>query len=139
MLLPTEAQPLLAAFLPHFSHPTYTRFVVLTAGALSLLVADATHAQAVDGLTLTQVHALAVQDATQAHSAESVALGQVHVLTVADARHTHTADTVTLSGLDLNPVTATVQDAGHTATVEDAGHTATARDAGHTATAREMT
>jgi hypothetical protein len=34
MLLPTEAQPLLAAFLPHFSHPTYTRFVVLTAAAI---------------------------------------------------------------------------------------------------------
>src|SRR3954454_4321366 len=34
MLLLNEAQPLLAAFLPHFSHPTYTRFVVLTAGAI---------------------------------------------------------------------------------------------------------
>ena len=34
MLLPAEAQPLLAAFLPHFSHPTYTRFVVLTAAAI---------------------------------------------------------------------------------------------------------
>lgn len=34
MLLPTEAQPLLAAFLPHFAHPTYTRFVVLTAAAI---------------------------------------------------------------------------------------------------------
>jgi hypothetical protein len=34
MLLPTEAQPLLAAFLPHFTHPTYTRLVVLTAAAI---------------------------------------------------------------------------------------------------------
>ena len=34
MLLPAEAQPLLAAFLPHFSHPTYARFVVLTAAAI---------------------------------------------------------------------------------------------------------
>ena len=34
MLLPTEAQPLLASFLPHFSLPTYTRFVVLTAAAI---------------------------------------------------------------------------------------------------------
>jgi hypothetical protein len=34
MLLPPEAQPLLAAFLPHFSHPTYTRFVVLMAAAV---------------------------------------------------------------------------------------------------------
>jgi hypothetical protein len=34
MLLPTEAQPLLGAFLPHFARPTYTRFVVLTAAAI---------------------------------------------------------------------------------------------------------
>lgn len=34
MLLPAEAQPLLAAFLPVFTHPTYTRFVVLTAAAI---------------------------------------------------------------------------------------------------------
>lgn len=34
MLLPAEAQPLLAAFLPHFTHPTHTRFVVLTAAAI---------------------------------------------------------------------------------------------------------
>src|SRR5882757_7472094 len=34
MLFPAEAQPLLAAFLPHFTHPTYTRFVTLTAAAI---------------------------------------------------------------------------------------------------------
>ena len=34
MLLPAEAQPLLAAFLPHFSQPTYARFVTLTAAAI---------------------------------------------------------------------------------------------------------
>ena len=34
MLLPPEAQPLLAAFLPHFTGPTYKRFVVLTAAAI---------------------------------------------------------------------------------------------------------
>ena len=34
MLLPAEAQPLLAALLPHLSRPTYTRLVVLTAAAV---------------------------------------------------------------------------------------------------------
>ena len=34
MLLPVEAQPLLAVLLPHFSQPTATRFVVLTAAAI---------------------------------------------------------------------------------------------------------
>lgn len=34
MLLPVEAQPLLAVLLPHFTQPTATRFVVLTAAAL---------------------------------------------------------------------------------------------------------
>src|SRR4051794_12587146 len=34
MLLPAEAQPLLAAILPHLSRPTYTRLVVLTAAAV---------------------------------------------------------------------------------------------------------
>jgi hypothetical protein len=34
MLLPLEARPLLAAFVPHFSHPTYTRFVTLMAAAI---------------------------------------------------------------------------------------------------------
>lgn len=34
MLLPLEAQPLLAVLLPHFSQPTATRFVVLTAAAI---------------------------------------------------------------------------------------------------------
>ena len=34
MLLPTEAQPLLAAFLPHFPHPTDPRFVGLLAAAI---------------------------------------------------------------------------------------------------------
>lgn len=34
MLLPAEAQPLLAAFAPHFSHSTHIRFVALTAAAI---------------------------------------------------------------------------------------------------------
>ncbi len=34
MLFPAEAQPLLAAFLPHFTTPTYTRFVTLAAAAI---------------------------------------------------------------------------------------------------------
>ena len=34
MLLPVEAQPLLAALLPHFTHPTASRVVVLTAAAI---------------------------------------------------------------------------------------------------------
>jgi len=34
MLLPVEAQPLLAVLLPHFTPPTATRFVVLTAAAI---------------------------------------------------------------------------------------------------------
>src|SRR5438128_11611942 len=34
MLLPVEAQPLLAVLLPHFTRPTAARFVVLTAAAI---------------------------------------------------------------------------------------------------------
>lgn len=34
MLLPVEAQPLLAVLLPHFTQPTATRFVLLTAAAI---------------------------------------------------------------------------------------------------------
>ena len=34
MLLPPEAQPLLDAFLPHFTQPTYARFLVLAAAAV---------------------------------------------------------------------------------------------------------
>ena len=34
MLLPAEAQPLLAAFAPHLTAPTYARFAVLTAAAI---------------------------------------------------------------------------------------------------------
>jgi hypothetical protein len=34
MLLPVEAQPLLAVLLPHFTQPTAARFVVLTVGAI---------------------------------------------------------------------------------------------------------
>jgi hypothetical protein len=34
MLLPAQAQPLLAALLPHLTRPTYTRLVVLTAAAV---------------------------------------------------------------------------------------------------------
>ncbi len=34
MLLPAEAQPLLAAFLPHITTPTYTRFVTPAAAAI---------------------------------------------------------------------------------------------------------
>ncbi len=34
MLLPAEAQPLRAAVLPHFTRPTYTRFVTLAAAAI---------------------------------------------------------------------------------------------------------
>ena len=38
MLLPVEAQPLLAVLLPHFTQPTATRFVVLTAAATTIKV-----------------------------------------------------------------------------------------------------
>lgn len=34
MILPPDAEPLLAAVAPHFTHPTYTRFIVLTAAAI---------------------------------------------------------------------------------------------------------
>jgi len=34
MLLPVEAQPLLAVLLPHFTHPTAARFALLTAAAI---------------------------------------------------------------------------------------------------------
>jgi hypothetical protein len=34
MLLPAEAQPLLAAFLPHLTQPTFARFVTLTAASI---------------------------------------------------------------------------------------------------------
>ena len=34
MILPADAGPLLAAFAPHFAHPTYARFLTLTAAAI---------------------------------------------------------------------------------------------------------
>jgi hypothetical protein len=34
MILPADAGPLLAAFAPHFTHPTYARFLTLTAAAI---------------------------------------------------------------------------------------------------------
>ena len=79
----------------------------------SLVVADAAQAQTADAITLSQVHALAVADATQAQSTDGVALTQVHQLAVADAVQTHTADQVTLTQT-------------HQLTVADASHAQTA-------------
>jgi cyanophycinase-like exopeptidase len=47
MLLPLQARPLLAAFLPHFSHARYTRYVTLMAAA-SLTPGRRTVANAVE-------------------------------------------------------------------------------------------
>ncbi len=62
-----------------------------------LTVADATHAHAADGLTLTQLHLLAVADAAHAHLADALTLTQTHVLALADALHAHAADAVVLT------------------------------------------
>lgn len=63
----------------------------------SLVVADATQAQAVDNISLTQTHVLAVADAAQAQSVDTLALTQLHLLTVADAAQAQSVDNLTLT------------------------------------------
>lgn len=72
---------------------------------VTLTVADAAHAHAVDAPTLTQAHTLAVADAAHVHSADALALTQVHVLAVADAAHSHAVDALTLAQTHLLLVT----------------------------------
>lgn len=70
-------------------------------GAVSLVIADATHAHTADGLTLTLQSALSVADATHGHAADNLTLTTTGStsLTVADATHAHTADSPTLTVL----------------------------------------
>lgn len=76
---------------------------------VTLTVADAAHAHAVDAPTLTQAHALAVADAAHGHTADAPTLTQAHSLTVADATHAHAVDAPTLTQ-------------AHTLVVDDAAH-----------------
>jgi hypothetical protein len=84
-------------------------------GAVDLVIQDATHGHAADGVSLTQQHQLAVQDAAHAHSADNLALTQQHELAVADATHGHTADNLTLSTDGM----LTVADSTHAHTAEN--------------------
>ena len=61
-----------------------------------LVVADAAHGHATDGIALTQAHTLVVADADHAHASDGVALTQAQELAVADALHAHAADNVVL-------------------------------------------
>jgi len=65
--------------------------------AVDLVVADATQAETVDNLTLTQVHALAVADARELQTVDNLALTQVHALTVADATQAELVDNLALT------------------------------------------
>lgn len=69
----------------------------LAGGAIDLVVADATQAQTVDNVTLTQVHVLSVADATQAQTVDNIALTQAHTLAVSDALQAQTSDTLALT------------------------------------------
>lgn len=64
-------------------------------GGISLVVADSTHAHAVDNVALTQAHALVVAEATHAHTADNIVLSIADVtLFVADSVHAHSVDEV---------------------------------------------
>lgn len=68
-----------------------------TAGAINLVIAEASHGHAADNLALTQAHVLAILDAAHAHAADVLALTQSHVLVVSDALHAHLADNLALT------------------------------------------
>lgn len=64
--------------------------------AVSLVVADSSHAHTSDALTLTSEHALAIADVAHAHTSDGLTLTAQSVLAVADAAHAHTSDNVVL-------------------------------------------
>ena len=88
------------------ANPTGFSFT-LSGGTIDLVVADATQAQSVDNVTLTQVHSLTVQDALQAQSVDNINLTQVHSLVVQDARQLQSADNIALV---VNPIDLVVAD-----------------------------
>lgn len=72
-------------------------------GDTGLVIADATHGHAADGLTLgvTGSTDLSIADALHAHAADSLALSSSLLLSVADALHAHLADNVELSNAPI--------------------------------------
>lgn len=84
--------------------------IVLTAAA-ALAVADATHAHIGDALTLSTGTALAPADAGHAHAADAIAISAQSALGVADAAHVHVADNLTLSATGAAALS--IADAGH--------------------------
>ena len=72
-------------------------FYSLGAGPANLVVSNLAHAHLLDGITLTQAHALAVGDAAHAHTVDNVVLTQTGNLAVDGATHAHAADAVVLT------------------------------------------
>lgn len=85
--------------------------------AIDLVIQDATQAQAVDNLTLTQTHNLTVQDAAQAQAVDTLTLTQTHILAIQDAVQAQNADNITLTQVH-NLV---INDARQTQTVDNVG------------------
>jgi len=92
------------------SHAHTAENVVLTSST-GLTVADASHAHAADNITLntTATVDLTVSDASHAQAAESVALSTDVALTVASAAHAQSADSVVVGAAE----TLTVANAAH--------------------------
>ena len=74
-----------------------------------LVIQDATHSHAADGLVLVQHNVLVVQDALHAHTADNLVLLQHSVLAIQDALHGHLAENLGLTQHNL----LTIQDALH--------------------------
>lgn len=83
-----------------------------TGAAVTLTIADATHAQSADSVALTQHHVLAVQSAAHIQTAQSpwpTSGGLVNITTVFPAAHLQTAESPTL----VEVKTMAVQSAAH--------------------------
>ncbi len=79
------------------------------AGAIPLVVQDASHGLTSEGPTLVQHHVLIANEAAHAQAAEVASLTQVHNLVVQEAAHAHIADQAAL----LQTYTLAVDDAAH--------------------------
>jgi uncharacterized protein Veg len=71
------------------------------AAAIDLVIQDALHAHATDGIALTQVHVLAIADGLHSHFGDSLVLTQLHILAIQDSLHAHAGDNLVLTQAHL--------------------------------------
>ena len=74
-------------------------------GTPSLVIADAAHGHAADGIVLTSQHSLTVAEAAHGHLADNVALSVLGTLAIDDALHAHLADSITLTASGAGTIT----------------------------------